>query len=183
VRRVQMIQPEQATGPARELLATVRQAFGVVPNATKVMANSPAVLDSFLAFSAAMGNARIGDKLHTQAKLAASEANACSYCTSLLCAVGSRAGLTVADLVEGRSARAADRRTDAALKFARAVLETRGKVADDDLRAVRQAGFDDAEIVEIVASVVLGCFTNFLNNVARTDLDIPEVAPLAAPAA
>lgn len=63
------------------------------------------------------------------------------------------------------------------------MVEARGKVADDDLQAVRQAGFDDAEIVEIVASVVLGCFTNFLNNVARTELDIPQAAPLAAQAA
>jgi alkylhydroperoxidase family enzyme len=179
MQRVEMIQREQAKGRAKELLATVEQAFGVVPNATRVMANSPAVLDSFLSFSTAMGTAKIGDKLHTQVKLAASEANACSYCTSILCALGSHSGLTAADLVEGRSARAADRRADAALKFGRAVLETRGKVTDDDLRVVRKAGFDDGEIVEIVASVVLGCFTNFLNNVAQTDLDVPEAAPLA----
>jgi alkylhydroperoxidase family enzyme len=183
MQRVQTIVPEQARCRARELLTTVQDTFGVVPNATKVMANSPAVLDSFLAFSTAMGKAQIGDKLHTQVKLAASEANACSYCTSLLCAIGSRAGLTAADLVAGRSARAADCRTDAALKFARAVLETRGKVTDNDLQAARQAGFDDAEIVEIVASVVLGCFTNFLNNVAETPLDIPEAELLGGQAA
>lgn len=63
------------------------------------------------------------------------------------------------------------------------MLETKGKVSDDDLRAVRKAGFGDAEIVEIVASVVVGCFTNFLNNVAETALDIPEAAPLAGHAA
>lgn len=180
MQRVQLIQPEQAQGRAKELLATVEQAFGMVPNATKVMANSPAVLDSFLALSTAMGNTRIGDKLHAQVKLGTSEANACSYCTSILCAIGPKAGLTASDLMEGRSATAADARTDAALKFARAVLESKGKVGDDDLRAVRIAGFGDAEIVEIVASVVVGCFTNFLNNVAETDLDIPAAAPLLA---
>lgn len=183
MQRVQSIQPEQAQGRTRELLATVETAFGVVPNAAKVMANSPAVLDSFLALSTAMGRATIGGKLHYQIKLAASEANACSYCSSLLCAIGPTAGLTAADLVEGRSAMAQDVRTDAALKFAKAILETKGKVGDDHLRAVRQAGFGDAEIVEIVASVVVGCFTNFLNNVAATALDIPEAGPLVSHAA
>jgi alkylhydroperoxidase family enzyme len=183
MQRVQLIQPSQAQGRAKELLADVEQAFGMVPNAAKVMANSPAVLESFLALSTAMGSALIGGKLHTQVKLAASEVNACSYCTSILCAIGPSAGLSAADLVEGRSAKAADVRTDAALKFATAVLETKGTVGDDDLRAVRGAGFGDAEIVEIVSSVVVGCFTNFLNNVAETALDIPEAGPLASRAA
>ena len=179
MQRVQPIRPEQAQGRANELLATVEKAFGVVPNAAKLMANSPAVLDAFLALSTAMSGAKIGDKLHTQIKLAASEANACTYCTSILSAIAPRSGLTASDLVEGRSASAKDARTDAALKFAAAVLETKGKVSDDDLRVVRKAGFGDTEIVEIVASVVVGCFTNFLNNVAETALDFPKAEPLA----
>ena len=55
---------------------------------------------------------------------------------------------------------------------------SRGKVSNQQLTAVRDAGFGDSEIVEIVASVVLGCFTNFLNNVADTDLDIPKAEPV-----
>jgi len=45
---------------------------------------------------------------------------------------------------------------------------------------VRDAGHNDAEIVEIVASAVLGCFTNFLNNVADTELGIPKAEPVEA---
>ena len=183
MQRIPSLDPQQASGRIRELLDMAEQKFGVIPNVAKVMANSPVVLDSFLALTAAMESARIGAKLHHQVKLATSETNVCEYCTSILCAIGSSAGLTAADLVEGRLAKAQDPRTNAALMFAHAVLETKGKVKDDDLRAVRQAGFSDAEIVEIVASVVVGCFTNFLNNVADTELDIPQAAPLVGRAA
>lgn len=183
MQRIHSVEPQHAEGRAKQLLASVEQAFGVVPNAAKVMANSPAVLESFLALSTAMGGVGIGEKLHHQIKLATSETNACSYCTSILCTMGPAAGLTAADLVEGRSAEAHSARANAALKFAKAVMERKGKVGDDDLRAVRKAGFGDAEIVEIVASVVVGCFTNFLNNVAETTLDIPEAPALAACAA
>lgn len=178
MQRVNSVNPQVATGRTKELLDTVQQAFGMVPNTARVMANSPAVLDSFLAFSTAMGGAKIGSKLHNQLKLSTSETNACSYCTSILSAVAPSAGLTADDILAGRTGNSGDRRTKAALAFASDVLESRGKVSNQQLTAVREAGFGDAEIVEIVASVVLGCFTNFLNNVADTDLDIPKADPV-----
>lgn len=183
MQRLNSINPELALGCTRELFDTVEQAFGMIPNAVKVMANSPAVLDGFLAFSTSMGGAKIGDKLHNQVKLSTSEKNSCDYCTSILCAVGPAAGLSADDILVGRTGNSEDQRTESALKFTEAVLENRGKVSDDQLAAVRQAGFEDAEIVEIVASVVLGCLTNFLNNVADTELDIPLAEPVAASSA
>lgn len=180
MQRLHSVDPGQAQGRAQQLLQTVEQAFGTIPNVATVMANSPAVLDSYLAFSTAMGEARIGATLHHQIKLATSEANTCNYCSSILTHLGQQGGICELDLVEGRKASPADPRTDAALKFASSVLDSRGKVSDDELKSVRQAGFDDGEIAEIVASVVLGCFTNFLNNVADTTLDIPQAAPLEA---
>jgi len=178
MQRLSSVNPQVAQGRARELLDTVQQAFGMVPNVAKVMANSPAVLESFLAFSTAMSGANIGGKLHNQLKLATSETNSCDYCTSILSAVAPTAGLSAADILAGRTGKTTDDRTRAALAFAHDVLESRGKVSNQQLAAVRGAGFGDAEIVEIVASVVLGCFTNFLNNVAHTELDVPKVAPV-----
>ncbi|MBL8820449.1 MAG: carboxymuconolactone decarboxylase family protein [Planctomyces sp.] len=176
--RIHQIVPETATGKTLQLFDTVQQAFGMIPNTVRVMGNSPAVLDSFLAFSSAMGTVGIGTKLHNQLKLTTSETNSCSYCTSILSAVAPSAGLTADDILAGRTGKSEDSQTKAALAFANDVLESRGKVSDEQLAAVRKAGFSDAAIVEIVASVVLGCFTNFLNNVADTDLDIPKAGPV-----
>ena len=180
MQRLNSVNPQVAQGRTKELLDTVQQAFGMIPNTAKVMANSPAVLDSFLAFSTAMGTVQIGGKLHNQVKLTTSETNSCVYCTSILSAVAPSAGLSADDILAGRTGNSEDRRTKAALAFANDVLESRGKVNDQQLAAVRDAGFGDAEIVEIVASVVLGCFTNFLNNVADTELDIPQAEPVEA---
>lgn len=180
MQRLNSVNPQAAQGRTKELLDTVQQAFAMIPNTAKVMANSPAVLDSFLAFSTAMGKAQIGGKLHNQVKLTTSETNSCNYCTSILSAVAPSAGLSAEDILAGRTGNSADRRTKAALAFANDVLESRGKVNDQQLAAVRDAGFGDAEIVEIVASLVLGCFTNFLNNVADTELDIPQAEPVKA---
>lgn len=180
MQRIQSVNPELAQGRTKELFHAVQQAFGGIPNTAKVMANSPAVLDSFLAFSTAMKEARIGAKLHNQVKLNTSETNACDYCTSILSAVAPNAGLSADDILAGRTGDSEDHRIKAALAFANDVLEHRGKVSDKQIAAVRAAGFGDGEIVEIVTSVVLGCFTNFLNNVADTELDIPQAEPVEA---
>ena len=180
MQRLNSVNPQIAEGRTQQLLDAVEESLGVIPNAAKVMANSPAVLDSFLAFSTAMTEAEIGAKLHNQLKLTTSENNSCDYCTSILSAVAPSAGLSADEILVGRTGNSDDRRTKAALAFANDVLETRGKVSDQQMAAVRDAGFDDGKIVEIVASVVLGCFTNFLNNVADTDLDVPQAAPLNA---
>ncbi len=174
MQRIHSVNPQVAQGRTKELLDTVQQAFGMIPNTAKVMANSPAVLDSFLAFSTAMGKVQIGEKLHNQLKLNTSEKNSCDYCSSILCAIAPSTGLSADDILAGRTGKSVDQRTEAALKFAEDVLESRGKVTNQQFATVREAGFGDGEIVEIVASVVLGCFTNFLNNVADTELDIPQ---------
>lgn len=180
MQRLRSIDPQPAVGRTRQLLDQVNQTLGSIPNTIRVMANSPAVLDSFLQFHTAMSQAGIGASLHHQVKLATSETNECHYCTSILSTVAPTAGLSADDILAARVRQSEDQRSKAALAFAHDVLESRGKVDDSQLAAVRKAGFDDGEIVEITASVVLGCLTNFLNNVADTQLDIPAAPSLPA---
>ena len=55
------------------------------------------------------------------------------------------------------------------------MTELRGRVSDADLAALRAAGFDEASTVEIVVTVALNVLTNYVNNVAQTDIDFPKV--------
>jgi hypothetical protein len=59
------------------------------------------------------------------------------------------------------------------LRFTQAVVLQRGNVRDEALQAVRQAGFSDADIIEIVANIALNIFTNYLNLVSNPELDFP----------
>jgi alkylhydroperoxidase family enzyme len=152
-----------------------------VPNVARVLANSPAALDGFLGLYAGLSGSAIGEKLQTQILLSVSQTQRCDYCTSLLTsAFAPKAGLTADEVLGSRRGTSDDAKAKAALAFAGAVLESRGRVSDAQLASARAAGFGDAHLVEIVAAVALGCLTNFLNNVADTDLDVPQAAPLAA---
>ena len=48
-------------------------------------------------------------------------------------------------------------------------------MTDADLAAIRLAGFSEAQVIEIVATVALNVLTNTINNVAETDIDFPVV--------
>jgi uncharacterized peroxidase-related enzyme len=181
--RIPAISPHTAAGRAKELLDAVKQKLGLVPNMTRAMAHSPAALDGYLALSGALAKGVLPAKVREQLALAVSEANGCDYCVAAHSAVGKAVGLTPEQVRDARLGGAIDTRTDALVKFARRVVEARGRVADTDLAAVRAAGWDDAAVAEVMAHVALNVFTNYFNTVASTDLDFPPAAPLPGGAA
>ncbi len=172
--RINLVNYESTNGKSRELLEAVNAQLGFVPNLMKTMAQSPAVLEAALNFSSTVGRT-LNAKLREQIAVLTAEANGCGYCLSAHTAAGKMSGLTEEELLAARAGNSNDTITDAALKFAKAVLEKRGNVTDEDLKAVRDAGFSDGGVAEIVAHVALNIFTNYFNQVAQTEIDFPIV--------
>ncbi len=104
------------------------------------------------------------------------EQNACQYCVSAHTAIGKLTGLTDTEIEQAREARSSSPKHTAALVFTRQVVANRGQITDGDFEAVRQAGFSDGEIAEIVAHVALNVFTNYFNTATQVDVDFPKVA-------
>jgi len=65
----------------------------------------------------------------------------------------------------------------AALRFAREVVESRGQPSDQALDEVRNAGYTDEQIVEMVATIVLATFSNYMNDTMGTEVDLPVQEP------
>lgn len=176
--RINHINPEQAGEKAKGLLDAVKSKLGLVPNMMRAMANAPAALEGYLGLSGALGKGTLPARVREQLALALSEANGCDYCVSAHGAIGKSLGLTAEQVRDSRLGHAVDTKTDALLKFARKVLDARGRVGNADLGAVRSAGWDDAAIVEVVAHVALNTLTNYFNNVADTEIDFPRAEKL-----
>jgi uncharacterized peroxidase-related enzyme len=108
--------------------------------------------------------------------LAVAQVNGCDYCLSAHTYLGLNvARLDAAEIALNRNGHSSDPKADVAVTFAAKVARERGQVRDADIAAVKLAGFTDAQIVEIVGHVVVNVFTNFLNNVAQTEIDFPVV--------
>lgn len=173
--RIQPIQYEHSTGKARALLDAVHTTLGIVPNMVKAMARSPAVLEAYLNFNGALSGGRLNSKLREQLALVSAAVNGCAYCASAHTAIGRLVGLDQESILAARLGRAADAKSEAALLFARRIIVSRGQIRNADLDSVRAAGFDDGEIVEIIAHVAVNTFTNYFNHIAGTEIDFPAV--------
>ena len=91
------------------------------------------------------------------------------------------AGIDATEAARNLAGSATDPKVAAILGFARAVVRSRGLLADParSLNELRDAGLTEAEIVETLAHVGLNLFTNYFNHVADTEIDFPFVTAAA----
>jgi uncharacterized peroxidase-related enzyme len=172
---------EDAPAKSQPLLDAVEKQLGMVPNLFRLVGSSPAALEGYLGLNGALGRT-LDAKTRERIALAVAQANGCDYCLSAHSYLGlNLAKIDEAEIALNRAGHSGDAKADAAVVFARKVLDARGKVSDADIAEVRLAGFTEAQVIEITAAVAVNVLTNYINNVAETDIDFPVV--LAAQAA
>jgi uncharacterized peroxidase-related enzyme len=165
-----------APAPSQPLLETVKKQLGVVPNLFRLVANSPAALQGYVALSGALGKGALPAATRERIALAIAEINGCDYCLSAHTYLGKNlAKLDDAEIAANRNGASNDAKADAAIRFAAKVARERGHVSEGDVNAVKLAGYDDAQVIEIVLHVALNTWTNYINEVAKTDIDFPVV--------
>ena len=176
--RLQTLNIENAEGKAKELLSHVQIKLGMIPNLIQTMANSPAVVEANLGFGEALAKGVLPAKLREKIALTVSEVNGCKYCLAAHSAVGKSLGLSEESILDSRRSTSTNRKEEAALQFARKLVEKSGVVDDNEISGLRNVGYDDGEIAEIVANAAHYLFTNYFNHVAKTAIDFPQVEKL-----
>jgi uncharacterized peroxidase-related enzyme len=165
----------------QSVFGSVRKRFGFVPNIYRAISVSPQTLTGLTDMQGAL--ARVLDvRTRERIALAVSQVNGCHYCLSAHTYVGSNfARLAAEEMALNRQGRSQDPKADAAVRFAVKVTRTRGKVENEDLDAVRAAGYTDGQIVEIVALCAQFFLTNFIANVFDIDIDVHDSEVGAGP--
>jgi uncharacterized peroxidase-related enzyme len=173
--RVPLIERTQTHGDTRAVLDQVHSAFGVTPQMFRATANSPAALKAMWGFFSALAGGTLQAKLGEQIAVAVADRNACHYCLAAHTALGRKAGASADEMAAAQSGESSDPRTAAALRFALQLVEGRGQVDAAQVQALRDAGFNDAQVVEVIAHVALNLFTNYLNVALEVPVDFPGV--------
>ena len=173
--RIPLVNPKDSTGERQQILGQIHSAFGATPNMFRAVANSTAALKSMWGSFGALGGGVIPPKLGEQIAVAIANRNACEYCLAAHTALGRKAGASGDEMSAAQDGQSQDPKTAAALRFALRVVEGRGQIETADVEALRGAGFNDEEIVEILAHVALNLFTNYVNVAFAVPVDFPGV--------
>lgn len=173
--RINIVERQNANEEQNALYEAITEALGTVPNFLKVFANSPAALKAFLGLHAIAGEGSLEAQTRERIALAVAEQNACAYCVSAHTAIGRKAGLDKDEIDANRSGTSLDAKAAVAVKFAQSVVEHKGEVTNAELNEVRDAGYSDAEIVEIITHVGMNILTNLIGKASRVEIDFPKV--------
>jgi uncharacterized peroxidase-related enzyme len=174
--RAAALKPEQVPADSKLTLDAFTKSIRFTPNMMTTFAASPIAFNAWATLRGSLSKA-LDLKTRESISLAVSEVNGCNYCLGVHSFGARHAKMSDDDIVLARKGRATDPKRDAAVQFSRKVIETRGKVSDADVKAVRDAGYTDANVIEIVALVAMYSLTNFFNNVFDPERDFPAVTP------
>jgi uncharacterized peroxidase-related enzyme len=173
--RVTIPDRDDAPTESQEMLNALARQLRFVPALFRTASISPDALTGMTQLKGAIASAFDSPTL-ARIALAVSQVNECKYCLSLHTYLGMNyGGLSPDEMLLNRRGDSGDAKASALVTFVQQVVEKRGNVADRELQMIRSAGFDDAQIVEIVAACAYYILTNFINNVFDTRVDFPEV--------
>jgi len=178
--RTTALKPEQVPAESKPTLDAFTKNIGFTPNMMATFAQSPIAFNAWAGLLGSLSKA-LDVKTRDSIGLAVSEVNGCNYCLTVHSFTAEHmARMPTDEIILARKGHASDPKRDAAVQFARKVISSRGQVTDADLKAVRDAGHTDANVMEIVALVAMYSMTNYINNVFDPEKDFPAVAPAGA---
>lgn len=173
--RINTVTNQNASTEQAALFSAIQQQIGMVPNFLRVFANSPAALRAFLGLHGIASEGSLDLPTRERIALALAQQNACEYCLSAHTTLGKHAGLNGAEMDANRTGTSQDAKAAVAVKLARSLAEHNGEITTAELIEARNAGYSDADIVEIITHVGMNLLTNILGKASRVEIDFPRV--------
>ena len=173
--RINVVEKDAANPEQTELFEAIQSQLGMVPNFLKVFANSPTALSAFLGLHGIAGAGSLDPQTRERIALTLAQKNSCQYCVSAHTAIGKKAGLSGAEIEANRSGTSQDAKAALAVKFAQALVEHKGEVTSEEIHELRDAGYSESDIVEIITHTGMNFLTNILAKASRVEIDFPSV--------
>lgn len=169
---------ENAPESSKQILEAAKKAYGFVPNLLGTMANHPALLKNYWEGNKNLdSNSTLTAKEQQVAFLAASYENNCHYCMAAHTSIGQMHKIDQSILDALRNATTIpDARLEALSKYVKATTVNRGRISQEDIDAFLSAGFTQENVLEVITIVSLKVMTNYINYVAKTEVDAPFIA-------
>ncbi|MGF1613676.1 MAG: carboxymuconolactone decarboxylase family protein [Gammaproteobacteria bacterium] len=165
---------DEHTAPtaARPWIEQAKQGFGFLPNLIAGMAEAPALAEGYLTLSDIYARTGLNAQERELVLLAVSRENGCDYCVaahSMLAQMSQLPAEAIQAIRDGREI--PDPRLEALRCFSTQLVEKRGWVNDEDIRAFLGAGYEISHVGDVILAVGLKTLSNYFNHIAGTPLD------------
>jgi AhpD family alkylhydroperoxidase len=164
--------PESAPALAADGLRLLQATVGLVPNLAATMAESPALLNGFLALRGLYAQTGFSGGEVQVLSLTAAVENDCSWCVAFHTAMALKEGVDrqAVDALR-RGDAPADVRLSALSRFARAMVRNRGAVDAPTQLAFLAAGYSQRQALDVVMSMAFSLMANYAAHLTHPTLD------------
>ena len=163
---------DEVTPANQAIFDNLKSGLGFVPNLYAFYAKNETALGDYLAFQ--NRKSTISKKEKEVVNLVVSEYNGCSYCTSAHTVIGGLNGFTDEQILELRKGSASfDSKLNALANFVLSAVENRGKASEGAKAAFFEAGYNEANLIDVVLNIGDKTVSNFIHNIADFAIDFP----------
>ena len=163
---------ESAPERSKPALQQLQSAFGMIPNIAGAMATSPVLINCLVAL---FGNVHGGSFTEAQVQivlLTDAVTNACTWAVAFHTALALKEGIDPKDVQAIRERRLPkDAKLAALSALAKAMIEKRGHLDDQDVDGFIGAGFDQDRALEVIAIVAASTITNYTGSITKPPLE------------
>lgn len=172
---------ETAPEKAKERVEMVQKANGFIPNLIGVLANSPQALEMYQEVGKINSRTSLTPEEIEVVQITAAAHNGCDFCVAGHTKIGTlklKMPENVLNALRTRTTIEDNAKYQALAQFTMQLIDKRGKVSDEELAAIKAAGYSEQNILDVVLGVALATLCNYANNVAQNDIN-PELQAYA----
>ncbi len=168
---------EQVSEPNQAIFDQLEKNLGFVPNLYAVFAFNPSALGDYLGLQ--NRKSTLTGKEREVINLTVSQVNDCPYCLAAHTALGKLQGFTEDEIVAVRRGEAfGQHKLEALGRFVRETTLERGKPSPAATQALLDAGYTQANLVDIVIVIGDKIITNYLHGITNIAVDFPAATVL-----
>jgi uncharacterized peroxidase-related enzyme len=171
--------PENSQGPAKEILTSVQQKYGFVPNLFAYMAEAPYTIEAYAMLTELLNKTALSAAQQQIALLAVSHYNQCEFCQVAHRAFGKMNQADPQTLQAINDDHVINDPSDKALvDMVVAIVDTRGWVKQTQLDAFLAAGFTRQNVYDLILIVTIKTLSNYANHLTKPEANEQLVAML-----
>jgi uncharacterized peroxidase-related enzyme len=166
---------DQVSENNQAIFDNLEKALGFVPNLYAYYAKNETALGDYLALQNRKSTLKAKER--EIINLVTSQVNGCRYCQSAHTVLGKMNGFSDEQVIEIRNGSASwDEKLDSLVKFTHSVVQNRGKAHDEVKKKFFEAGYTEANLIDVVIVIGDKTISNYIHNLTGFDIDFP-VAP------